>query len=57
MFALIHPQAYVTLTDFGYPVYVLLVYLSPKGCKLVGFPTYRLWTYLMNVIPETRLAH
>jgi len=34
-----------------------LVYLLPKLLKLFGFPTFRLWVYLLNVIPETCRAH
>ena len=34
-----------------------LVYLLPKLLKLFGFPTFRRWAYLMNVIPETRCAN
>jgi hypothetical protein len=35
----------------------LLVYLLPQLLKLFGFPTFRRWAYLMNVIPETRRAN
>jgi len=27
---------------------------APKLLKLFGFPTFRLWAYMMKVIPETR---
>jgi len=30
-----------------------LVSLLPKHIKLFGFPAFRLWAYLMKVIPET----
>ena len=47
------PQAYVTLADF----YVLLRpfgFIPPQNFKLFGF---RIWAYLMKVIPEARRAH
>jgi len=31
-----------------------LALLLPKTVKLLGFPIYRLWWYLMKVFPETR---
>jgi hypothetical protein len=27
---------------------------APNTFKLIGFPIFRLWAYLMKVIPETR---
>ena len=33
------------------------IFLLPKLLKLFGFPTFRIWVYLMKVIPETRRAH
>jgi len=42
------------ITDFGDPVYVLWFTCSQN---LLGFPTFRLRAYLMNVIPKTRRAH
>ena len=33
------------------------IFLLPKLLKSFGFPTFRIWVYLMKVIPETRRAH
>jgi hypothetical protein len=41
----------VTIADYGYPV------IAKKNFKLFGFPIFRFWAYLMEVIPETRRAH
>jgi hypothetical protein len=35
----------------------LLVLLLPNILKLFGFPIFRIWAYLMKVIPETCRAH
>ena len=42
------------IIDFGDPVYVLWFTCSQN---LLGFPTFRLRAYLMNVIPKTRRVH
>ena len=46
------PQAYVTTAEFGDSA-------KPFGLPFKEFasPTVRPWTYLMNVIQETRRAH
>jgi hypothetical protein len=44
------------LTAFGYPVLVRWFHCS-QNFKLFGFPIFRFWAYLMQVIPETRRAH
>ena len=33
------------------------IFFLPKLLKLFGFPTFRIWAYLMKGIPETRSAH
>jgi hypothetical protein len=43
------PQAYLTLDDFGYPVYALWFY-GVHNFKLFGFSIFRFWAYLMKVI-------
>jgi hypothetical protein len=53
---ILHHQAEVTLTAFGYPVLVRWFHCS-QNFKLFGFPIFRFWAYLMQVIPETRRAH
>jgi hypothetical protein len=34
-----------------------LIYSLPNPFQLFGFPTIRLWAYLMKVIPDTRRTH
>jgi hypothetical protein len=46
------PQALMTFTNIGYPVYALLFYCS-KNLKLFRFPIFRFLAYLIKVIPET----
>ena len=46
------PHTYVTFAEFGY-----FGLLLPKACIIFGFLSFRLWAYLMKVIPETRRAH
>ena len=53
---ILHHQAEVTLAAFGYPVLVRWFHCS-QNFKLFGFPIFRFWAYLMQVIPETRRAH
>jgi hypothetical protein len=38
-------------------VCTLTMYLLPNNIKLFGFPTFRLWAYLMKFIPETHRVH
>jgi hypothetical protein len=44
------PRAYMTLAEFGYPVYAISFYWS-QNFKLFGFPNFRYWVYLMKVVP------
>jgi hypothetical protein len=46
----------VTLADFGYPVQALWFYCSQNN-KLIGFPIFRPWEYLMKIILEMRRAY
>jgi hypothetical protein len=51
------PQAWVTLAKCVRSSLGPLVYLLRNFLILFGFPDFRLWEYLMKVIPETRHAH
>jgi len=46
------PQAYVTLVEFCYPVYVLVLLLT-KILQLFGFPIFLFLALLIKVIPDT----
>jgi len=50
-------QVKVTLADFGYPVYVLLLYCSLNFENYLALQSFNLFAYLMKFIPETRHAH
>ena len=47
------PQVYVTLSNFGPPVY-LFGFIAPT---IIDFPIFLFWAYLTKVIPETRGGH
>jgi predicted glycosyltransferase involved in capsule biosynthesis len=51
------PYSEVTFADFDYPGFRHFGFLARKLFKNVGLPIFRLWAYLMRVIPETRRTH